>query len=76
MAAGCGGACERAEARRLSDLVYLVECQECRQHTRVDLTEMAKRMDEPLEWMKERLRCRCGSSRFFITMFRRREVES
>lgn len=59
-----------------AELVYLVECQECRQNTRVDLTEMAKRIDDPLEWMRERLRCGCGCSRFFITEYRGREAKS
>lgn len=57
---------------RQGEPIYLVECQACFTQWRIDLTEMAKRMDDPLEWVKARLKCKCGSSRLFITTFRHR----
>jgi hypothetical protein len=50
--------------------VYLVECQDCKRQVRIDLTEMAERLDvDPLEWLDGRLKCKCGSTQFAITPY-------
>lgn len=48
------------------ELVYIVECQDCKRQTLIDLKEMAERLDniEALEKLKARFKCRCGSTRF------------
>lgn len=49
--------------------VFIVACRECGQTTRIDLSEMAVRLDdvEALEKLKARLQCKCGSTRLHLT---------
>jgi hypothetical protein len=53
------------------ELIYLIQCQDCQQKTRIDLRELARRLNaDPLEWLTGRLQCReCGSRQFTITPY-------
>lgn len=54
------------------ELIYLVECKDCKHRTRIDLREMARRYgdDDPLARLKVRLKCgQCGTKEFIITTY-------
>lgn len=49
------------------ELVYILECKECGQQTRIDLKVMAERLDDEALELLDRLQCKCGSTRFTVT---------
>jgi len=71
------GVVDAGSASAADGMIYLVECRECRRHTRIDLTEMARRCGDVdvLEQFRPHLKCmRCGSVEFVVEPFGRTKL--